>query len=163
MGSTVMEQSQSLRHLFQKRFTQICNAQDTVANLRPVVFDKYRYKGAEIERNARNALKVYLQGASSIEKRFNESPILVEDESGQGELALLLALMYPDRIINSYVGNEDGHRLLLCIIPNFVNNIVVLSYEEMVQIRGYGYETFIVSDKANEGHDVCPYAVHFQI
>lgn len=106
---------------------------------------------------------MYSQGASSIEKRFNESPILVEDESGQGELALLLALMYPDRIINSYVGNEDGRRLLSCIIPNFVNNIVVLSHEEMVQIRGCGYETFIVSDKANEGHDVCPHAVHFQI
>lgn len=163
MGSTVMEQSQALRHHFQERFTQICHAQDTVANLHPVVYDKYRYKGAEIERNARNALKMYSQGASSIEKRFNESPILVEDESGQGELALLLALMYPDRIINSYVGNEDGRRLLSCIIPNFVNNIVVLSHEEMVQIRGCGYETFIVSDKANEGHDVCPHAVHFQI
>lgn len=163
MGSTVMEQSQSLRHLFQEQFTTICQRQDTVANLLPVVYDKYRYKGAGIERNARKALKVYSHGASSIEKRFNESPILVEDESGQGELALLLALMYPDRSVKTYIGNEDGHRLLSCIIPNFVNNIVVLSHEEMVQLRGCGYETFIASDKAIEGNDAGSGAVHFQI
>ncbi|MCM1449313.1 MAG: MMPL family transporter [Clostridiales bacterium] len=129
-GSSITAQIKTLTQQLQMEQVRICRAENTVAMFAPTVYDKYRYKGADVERKARKALKTYSTIACNIEHIPGDSPLLVIDEDGQGELPLLLAMMYPSRVINSYIGNNDGHRLLSCIIPGFVDNITVISREE---------------------------------
>lgn len=164
MGLTVKDQTAAVRRYFEEQYTAICREQATVANLVPVVFDKYRYKGADVERAARKALKVYCKCAADIENRFTRKPIVVMEENGQGELSLLLALMYPNRTVNSYIANPDGRRLLECTVPNFAANIVVLnSHEELTQFADAECERFVTSDKTSLNLDESGAVTHFII
>lgn len=131
ISPSIKEQTQAIRHAFQKKFIEICENQDTVANLAPIVYDKYKYKGTEIERNAKKSLKAFTRQNTFIQGILDEKPFIVIDECGQGELSLLLALMYSNREIYSVIRNTEGKRLLSCILPNFACNVNVVKEDEL--------------------------------
>ena len=123
LGETEKEQAQSIRKTYQSKFIELCRSQSTVKLLKNTVFDRYRYKGAEIERKANKALKLYESNHTEIENHFDKRTFFVIDEVGQGELSLLLAIMYPDSRIITYIPNEDSRHILKGSASEFVYNI----------------------------------------
>lgn len=123
MGETEKDQAQAVRKLYQSTFIKLCHSQSTVQLLKDTVYDRYRYKGAEIERISKKALKLYEVNHDVIENRFHQKTFGVIDENAQGELALLLAIMYPDTKIYTYIPNEESKRILEGCVSEFVSNI----------------------------------------
>lgn len=98
----------------------------TVEEVLPVVRDRYLYKGRDIERSADKLLKEFVKQKDRIEEQYNESWFLVQDMAGNGELALLLALMYPNKAVYCRLKDEDSRDILKGCIDNFVENIYIL-------------------------------------
>lgn len=98
----------------------------TVKELIPLVHDRYIYKGREIERLSKKCLKAYLKFKNEIECQNKTRQFIVIDRAGQGELALLLALMYPDSAIYCYIESSETREILNGCIDNFVHNVHVI-------------------------------------
>lgn len=133
LGATQMEQAQSLRRYYQSQFDQLCREQSTVKLLRAAVYDRYRYKGIAIEQKARRALKKCMACHAQIEDCYNGRDFIVVDCKGQGELAILLALIYPDRTVRALVCG-DGAEVARGCIDNFVRNVVLLDSNRLSEL-----------------------------
>lgn len=144
MGETHKDQAQAVRRLYQAHFTQLCQNQSTVSLLRDAVYDRYRYKGADIERNAKRALKVFIKESSNIEGRFDGHDFLVFDEAGQGELALLLALMYPERQILLCNGNDEITEIIEGCLNGYVSNVHIISKNTLSSHQSDDIHKYIV-------------------
>lgn len=153
-GISDKDQTKIIRKLYQSEFIALCHSQSTVKLLRDVVFDRYRYKGAEIESNAKKALSIYESHSEYIENRFNDNSFLVIDETGQGELSLLLSLMYPDRLIFTDIVNEDSRHILEGCKSEFISNISIINPEDIKNI-GFIDTIFVVSRSNNSSTEVC--------
>jgi 1-acyl-sn-glycerol-3-phosphate acyltransferase len=130
MASTVQDQAHCVRKYFQTQFTQICHSKATVANLRDVVLDRYRYKGTDVVNSAKKALKRLAQNHALIEGFYNGKAFFVVDEAGQGELALLLALMYPERLVYVKPQSDEVASLIAGCIDGFIYNLKVVGDNE---------------------------------
>lgn len=92
----------------------------------PLVHDRYIYKGRDIERLSKKCLKAYQKFKNEIEYQNKVRQFVVIDNAGQGELALLLALMYPDCSIYCHIESPETREILKGCIDNFVHNVHVI-------------------------------------
>ncbi len=145
MGETHKDQAQAVRRLYQAHFTQLCQNQSTVLLLRDAVYDRYRYKGAEIERNAKKALKSFMTYATKIEGQFDGHDFMVIDEAGQGELALLLALMYPERQVFLYLSNEENKEIVEGCLQGYVSNVIQISLDSISSHYISGMHQYVIA------------------
>lgn len=139
-GETDKECAQMIRKKYQAEFIKLCHSQSTVGLLKDTVLDRYRYKGFDIERKAGRMIKECELNHSIIENRFNVKQFLVIDEKGQGELALLLAVMYPESKVFVTISDEDSRRILEGCAQDFISNMEI--YDELESVSG---ETFDVA------------------
>ncbi|MDE5628669.1 MAG: MMPL family transporter [Muribaculaceae bacterium] len=130
-GETSKDQVQAIRKTYLAHFSKLCRSQSTVKLLFNAVYDRYRYKGAEIEHNAKKALNCCLKNSNRIEGRYDNRNFLVIDNAGQGELALLLALMYPERQIEYYNTNTDELTIAKVCFNEYVCNITIADAQEI--------------------------------
>ena len=159
LGDTVLEQTKRLRVIFKHYWAEVYRRTSTVINMSPCVYDKYRYKGFEIERQARKNLKTLTKYADVIENRFNSLDFKVKDISGQGELALLLSLLYPTQKIYCNMEEEDSKNILKGCIENFASNVTLISDEEYLALQGAKY-----NDITFNGSEVFSgYSTHFNL
>lgn len=110
---------------------RVNQSQASISQISKVVYDKFRYKGAQIQHAARKNIKKILKQSHLLQDHHDIVSFLVYDESGQGELALMLALMYPYSEIYTVVRDEDSKRLLECTIPDFAPNVKVVGADEL--------------------------------
>ncbi|MDE5868904.1 MAG: MMPL family transporter, partial [Muribaculaceae bacterium] len=95
------------------------------------VMGRYIYKGAEVERNARKCLKEIREDKDEkslpplLKKMHEESSVVIDARENQGEIALLMALRYPDTDFMAVVADEDHKKLLEGCADGFVNNLTV--------------------------------------
>lgn len=94
-------------------------------HLLPVVLDRYRYKGRDVESRANRAL--HRMAADTGWMPCATSPIQVTptDDGDQGERALLLALMYPDMEVHVTPSSRDARDIILGCIDGCVDNVTV--------------------------------------
>lgn len=128
-GASDMERTRALRALFQGRYSEMCRRLDTVEYMIPVVYDRYRYKGGDVERAARRHLRAARKQASMLEGLHAARAFVVEDECSQGEVALLLALMYPDRFVTLLSRSVETRELAEGCAVEFAPNLVVAEGE----------------------------------
>ena len=147
MGETHKEQAQSIRHLYQTHFTQLCQNQSTILLLKDAVYDRYRYKGAEIERNAKKTLKSFMAYADKIEGKYDGNDFMVIDEVGQGELALLLSLMYPERQILLYLNNNENKEIVEGCLQGYVSNVRFITADSISSRYIDGMHQYIVTQE----------------
>lgn len=131
MMGEVSVQAKRIRAQYVEHLNDIHRQMSTVKELMPIVFDRYIYKGREIEISANKALKTYLRHADQIQGNSDIKEFIVLDLSGQGELALLLALMYPESSIQCYMKSSDSREILIGCVNEFVHNVHVLSNLEI--------------------------------
>lgn len=147
LGITDKDQAQEIRKIYQQYFTELCHRQSTVALLSDVVYDRYRYKGVEIEQSAKKVLKILKASHNEIENLYNDKDFLVIDKATNGELTLMLALMYPDRRIFTYQQNEDSKDILNGCVKEFVYNTTNISFPELEKLDHSDFNVFIVSNE----------------
>lgn len=100
-------QAKSLRRHYKEQMVRIHKLVSTVDNLIPVVRDRYIYKGRYIEVMAKKSLIALRKYNEIIHGIDNNNPCLVIDSAGQGELALILVLMYPENKIYCNIHSSD--------------------------------------------------------
>lgn len=122
----ISAQTKQLRARYVKHLNYIHMTMSTVKELTPIVLDRYRYKGREIEVSAKKTLKEFLKQANKIQGRGDTKEFIVSDQSGQGELALLLALMYPDSMIYCYIASSESREVLNGCKDDFVRNVRII-------------------------------------
>lgn len=134
-GDTEQLRSQAIHELYQNHFTEIRRTLSTVKQLSPIVYDRYRYKGLEIEQIARKAIKIFSANKTKLEGLYNGKNFLVVENGTNGELSLLLALMYPEADIFSYPASEHSRSIMEGCADNFVKNVQIISYNELMAIQ----------------------------
>lgn len=120
-------QSKQLRAQYTERLSSIHQALSTVQELAPIVLERYLYKGRAIEAAAQRTLRKLSPHADHLQNQSHMKAFIVFDRSQQGELALLLALMYPHTPIYCCMDRPETRNLLQGCIDNFVHNVHVLS------------------------------------
>lgn len=124
-------QSKALRATYIEHLNNIYTEMSTVKELMPIVFDRYIYKGREIEISAKKALNEYLKHADLIQGNSHIKEFVIFDRSGQGELALLLALMYPNSTIRCCMESSESREILIGCAHDFVRNVHISSRLEI--------------------------------
>ncbi|MCM1066619.1 MAG: MMPL family transporter [Muribaculaceae bacterium] len=106
-----MEQAKAVRKSFQAAYDSRWPAFATPAHLRDAVLDRFRYKGAHVFRAAHRRIRAIVADPAILEPYRQQDPIYVA-ETGQGELSLILCLMYPERKVHATVADPDIRELL---------------------------------------------------
>lgn len=91
-----------------------------------VVYDRYRYKGSEVELRARQALRRIAADSACLQYCPSDRYIRQTDEREQGEIALVLALMYPEEKVYLTPSTRDAGDIIRGCADGFVDNVVVL-------------------------------------
>lgn len=97
-----------------------------IGSLVALVFDRYRYKGREVETLARRNLHSMLNDNSWLRYDVSHDTVITLEERGQGEIALMLALRCPEKEIRVIPASSDVRDVLQGCIDGFVDNIIVL-------------------------------------
>lgn len=147
----ISEQAKSLRAQYTKHLKEVNVIMSTVKDLTPIIYDRYIYKGNDIERNAKKALKEFLKSKDSIEGLVGTQCFFVYDYVGQGELALLLSLMYPESTVYCHLGSTDAKEILKSSMEDFVSNIKFIENMNVDENLSDVTITFEVFDK-NDRH-----------
>lgn len=130
IGDT-LAQAKELRRRYRTELGRIHACLSTPARLRPIVLDRYLYKGSDVVRHARKALRAFEAQADMIKEACtHDGTITVIDRLGQGELALMLALMYPSRQIVCRLGIAENRELLRGCIEDFSDNVDIRPDED---------------------------------
>lgn len=123
----VADQAKMMRRHYIERLEAIHHEHASIAYLYPIVYDRFIYKGREIERAASHSLKSLINYDDVIRNHFDAKAFFIDDFVGRGELALLLALIYPNATIFCRCAVEDADAILLGAASDFVSNINVVS------------------------------------
>ncbi|MGN0236664.1 MAG: MMPL family transporter [Lepagella sp.] len=124
----VATQTKTLRHLYIDHLRSLHHEIATISFLAPMVYDRFIYKGRMIERDARQILAKL---SAKYDKNFNylgdAKTIFVYDLAGRGELAMLLALIYPRAEIYCRCRSVDEQLIFEGATSDFAPNIRVVS------------------------------------
>ena len=126
-----LDQTKAMRGVYRERVRSIHSEIYTTSTLKRIVYDRYLYKGREIESRAKKALSEIMR-QSDVVAGVTSAALFVDEPDSQGELALMLALMYPDKPVSAYVGSEEGREIFAGCIDGFVRNVRLASHEELL-------------------------------
>ena len=124
IGDT-LAQAKEIRRRYRLELSRIYSNIYTPEGVRPIVIDRYIYKGSDVERQARRALRAFVRQADLLRVPDGCDTMAVYDREGRGELALMLALMYPGKKIICSLGIPENRELLRSCIEDFVRNVTV--------------------------------------
>ena len=92
---SVRELTKYFHQYYVEHYEQLCRQEETTAYILPYVEYQYKYKGADVEREAHRQCKQILCDAQSIDA-WQGGEELVLEPCGQGERAFVFALVHPE-------------------------------------------------------------------
>ena len=92
---TVRELTRYFYHYYIEHYAQLCRQEERTESILPYVRYQYKYKGAEVEREAEKRCKEILRNAQAIDKWQGGKKLTIEN-CGQGEYAFVFALVHPE-------------------------------------------------------------------
>lgn len=135
MGDTA-SQARAMRDIYRSALMRIHHELADPTRVSQIVADRYLYKGRDIEMRARRTLRAIRSQAATLVGLKGEKTLTVVDRFGEGELALTLALMYPEREIVCRIDDEERRELLRGAMQDFVGNVRVEESEAGVESVG---------------------------
>ena len=153
MGS-LSDQAKAVRKFYQEKIGENYATIFTPRTLKPAVFDRYRYKGREIEMVAKKMLGRIVAVSSSLKDVSSNDTIIVEDKCGQGELALMLALMHPKKKVLIALSSSESREILRGCIDGFVKNVEIVEKETLIQSSAETDNIFAIYAKSDERKDI---------
>lgn len=97
---------------------------------------RYLYKGREIEMAAKKALKEIKRNISRIGEYNDGDTFIVNDTTGQGEIAIVLAVAYPDSKVFVKVYSEDSEAIIKGCIRDFAPNVRITKELDISSLQG---------------------------
>ena len=150
MGSTHRAIANRFHCLYQENLNQMRLTIETSHYFHDYVISKYIYKGAGIERETRRLLKKYDDFSKWIDDYQpddNTSKVVSVLNAGRGQFSLLLALVHPELLINSYSKELDDVALASCCEPLPENLHIIYSDEhKMAEIAASEGNTINMHD-----------------
>ncbi|MCD8304801.1 MAG: 1-acyl-sn-glycerol-3-phosphate acyltransferase [Prevotellaceae bacterium] len=122
-GVGYVERTKLVHAYYKRKYAEMAAAIETPSFFRGFVLDRYRYKGVDVFREVKRALKAM---PSAVEVLPREGSIVVRDR-GYGELALTAALVCPSRRITVLMGDADRAALLRSSAEGVVENLTIVS------------------------------------
>lgn len=126
-------QARNLRKHYEEKLFEIHKQIMTVAEVAPIVFDRYIYKGREIENKSSKIIKKCKNYSEVLTSLNSDKPILIFDKVGQGEISLILTKMYPLTDIYCSLSSEEAKSVLKGCLPAFTTNVHVLDDNEIIE------------------------------
>ena len=105
-GKESLETTRLVRHFYQNRYAEICRQEEDLDYYKDTVRHNYIYKGAEVTKSCRHRLK-NLQKIQNLMPQLADTGKMLIKNCGQGEYALLLALVKKDWQIDAYEEDPD--------------------------------------------------------
>lgn len=106
-GEGYVERSKQVRKLFKAEYQQLCAENETPSYYSNLVLHNYIYKGASLERDARQSLKKH-DNYSVLIQQLPDSGKVVLENCGIGVFALMLALVKKGLLVEAYDENEEN-------------------------------------------------------
>lgn len=125
-------QARILRNHYKEHLAMIHKLIMTPKEVASIAFEKYLYKGREIEMYASRMIKNILNNSDALSTINPSLPIFVRDIVGYGEICLILALMYPQSEIYCSMSSEESKSILMGCIQDFTSNIHVLDDNDTI-------------------------------
>lgn len=114
-----------------------------------IAFEKFLYKGREIEMSASKMIRNILSNCDALSTIDPSLPIFVRDIVGYGEICLILALMYPHSEIYCSLSSEESKSILMGCIQDFTSNIHILDDNDTI---GNSAMTIVIVCKHNHNY-----------
>lgn len=105
-GKESLETARLVRHFYQNRYAEICRQEEDMDYYKDTVLHNYIYKGAEVTRACKHRLKDCQKLHDLIPKLADTGKMLIKN-CGQGEYALLMALVKKDWQIDAFDEDQD--------------------------------------------------------
>lgn len=138
-------QARTLRNHYKEHLAMIHKQIMTPKETAAIAFEKYLYKGREIEVSASKMIKKILVHSETLSKINPSYPIFIYDKIGCGEISLILTLMYPHTEIYCSLSSEEAKSVLKGSIQNFTAHVHVLDDNDMIE--GSGVTTISVCEE----------------
>lgn len=149
----ISDQAKAIRLRYMERLKSIDETICTVKELIPLVYDRYIYKGEEIERKARHVLRGCLKCKESIEYLYDTKQFVVHDCAGQGELAVLLSLMYPQSKVCCIMESVESKEILRGTMEGFTPDIRIVDKKDVdTYIMENTTMVVVVKDNSRDVH-----------
>ena len=149
MGS-LTAQTKEVRQIYKEKIAAIDSAIFTPKDLKAIVFDRYRYKGREIEKVAQKMLGRIVSAFDELKAVSSNDTILVVDKCGQGELALMLSLMYPEKKIFVHLTSAERREIMEGCIADFTKNVEIVNEVDLDQYFNVTDNLFLIFKKGDE-------------
>lgn len=155
-------QAKNLRKHYEEKLFEIHKQIMTVAEAAPIVFDKYIYKGRDIENKASKIIKKCKNYSEVLATINPDKPILIFDKVGQGEISLILTKMYPLTDIYCSLSSEEAKSVLIGCLPDFTTNVHILDDNEIIE--SFDATLIVVCSEKQNSEDVeVPYAILIKV
>jgi 1-acyl-sn-glycerol-3-phosphate acyltransferase len=131
-GNDYQETTRRIHRHFLAEYNKIKSELETPSYFLPLVKERYLYKGRTVYSEACKALS-----KENIERigRIVQDTIVVENSHGGGALALLAALVYPDKTVYAIEQDPDRQLLALNSSQGIVSNLRIVSDKETVEFN----------------------------
>ena len=117
-SSDLMERTKQFRRYYLTHYEQLCRQLETPAYCAAYVRYQYLYKGAEVEHRMKRHLR---QAIAELQTRpYDGMQEIRLSDSGQGEKALLTALVYPHAEVYATIANAENYEIAanVAVIPS---------------------------------------------
>ncbi|MCC8039264.1 MAG: 1-acyl-sn-glycerol-3-phosphate acyltransferase [Bacteroidales bacterium] len=117
-----------VHHHLVEGYERMCHQYETASYFAPLVLDRYRYKGTEVMRDVKRALRRHNNYSEMIDRDLPASVEVLH--ASWGEMPLLLALVHPSTRVIAYESDEEKRLLAKYAAQGIVKNI---EYRDLAQ------------------------------
>ncbi len=139
-GANYVETTKLVHNYFVKRYDELKKLYETTEYYAPLVLDRYRYKGVELLSAIKSNLKNNSNYSNAIDIDVAEENICISN-CGYGEMALMMALVHPDKRVFVFEEDEDKLTIAKYAADGLVSNLVFAEHLDTIIKDCYYYET----------------------
>lgn len=104
---TLLESTKRFRHFYMEQFETFRKRIETPEYFVPYVRYQYMYKGTDVERRSKSLLRQAVAELKTMAAPAGKTMVMTDE--GQGEKALLTALVYPEVEVTAQVADENDY------------------------------------------------------
>lgn len=132
-GKDYIQTTKLVHKYYIGEYAKLRKKYETTSFFYSLLLDRYRYKGVEVMVSVKSNLKKHGNYSIYIDRDFNEDIVHIR-HSGWGEMALLFALVHPDKKIIAYEDDFEKRELAKYAAKDLVNNLLFLKENEYVNM-----------------------------
>jgi len=130
-GQDYSEIAKLIHNYYIDEYTKMQKEYETTSFFHALLLDRYRYKGMEVMATVKSNLKKFENYSRYIDREFLEDTVCIRN-SGYGEMALLFALVHPDKNIIASENDCEKNELAKYVAQDLVGNITFCTKGEHI-------------------------------